>query len=51
MRKQDENEKDEDFLDLEAVEKINAANALRLAKEREAHNRRVTKEYKLKSKK
>lgn len=51
-RKQDDEEaKSDKTIDLEEVQKANAAKAERLSQERKQHNRRVKNEYKLSPKK
>jgi hypothetical protein len=48
---EDEENKSDKAIDLEEVQKANAAKAERLSQERKQHNRRVKNEYKLSPKK
>lgn len=50
-KKEKEVEEETDSMDFEEIARYNAAKAEKLAKEREAHNRRVKSDYKLRSKK
>lgn len=50
-RLEDEESKSDKAIDLEEVQKANAAKAERLSQERKQHNRRIKNEYKLLPKK